>query len=170
MSRARAVSSGVGCLEARCDRRPRRATRGQRRGSSAGSPRLAGGSGSWSGSSIARTRRWPKRPPCWYYQKNCRRSSIKARTNDPPGRLRWPHRLDSLAAWLSSVLVVVRLPISLFQLLDRPRRVYVRPASNAAVGHCSSQSTPSIQPATPSPSRRHVSIHIRISGCAKVAR
>ena len=38
MSRARAVSGGVGCLEAGCDRRPRRAAGGQCRGSSAGPP------------------------------------------------------------------------------------------------------------------------------------
>jgi transposase len=35
---------------------------------------------------IARTRHWPKRPPCLCCQKNSRRSSTKARTHDPPGR------------------------------------------------------------------------------------
>ena len=48
--------------------------------------RTAGGSRNWSGSFIARTRHWPKRPPCSCYQKNSRRSSAKARTHDPPGR------------------------------------------------------------------------------------
>src|ERR1700712_3278759 len=32
--------------------------------------RTAGGARRWSGGPIARTRRWPKRPPCSYYQKN----------------------------------------------------------------------------------------------------
>src|ERR1700733_13671571 len=46
--------------------------------------RIAGGSRNWSGSFIARTRHWPKRPPCLCSQKNWRRSSTKARTYDPP--------------------------------------------------------------------------------------
>jgi len=40
----------------------------------------------WSARSSARTRHWPRRLPCWCCQKNSRRSSTRARTNDPFGR------------------------------------------------------------------------------------
>ena len=50
------------------------------------SNRSVAGSRNLSGNCTARTRRWPKRPPCSCCQKNSRRSSTKARTHDPPGR------------------------------------------------------------------------------------
>lgn len=40
----------------------------------------------WSVSSSARTRRWPRQRPCWCCQKSSRRSTGRARTNDPSGR------------------------------------------------------------------------------------